>query len=30
MLIENQLERKIKIFQNNGASEFQSLNFRNH
>ena len=29
-LVENQLERQIKIFQSDGGSEFQSIKFQNH
>ena len=29
-LVENQLERRIKIFQSDGGGEFQSIKFQNH
>lgn len=29
-LVENQFDRKIKIFQCNGGGEFSSLDFLNH
>ena len=29
-LVENQLERQIKIFQSDGGGEFQSIKFQNH
>ena len=29
-LIENQLERRIKIFQSDNEGEFQSITFQNH
>ena len=29
-LVENQLERSIKIFHNNGRGEFQLVEFQNH
>ncbi|RVX11445.1 Retrovirus-related Pol polyprotein from transposon TNT 1-94 [Vitis vinifera] len=30
ILVENQLERRIKIFQSDGGGEFQSIKFQNH